>query len=211
MKKIANALIPTSERGVSVGAVVMIAALAVAAGCVTVNVNFPESAVQKATDDYVRELYRSKKKDKEGETPAVKPTGTSYFSLIPQAVAEDFSFNLDSPKAAQIKDKLAAQAEDVLKYKRAGILGESQAGLLVVRGDKKADGKALSPIEKKAVEKIVSNENELRRELYAEVLKSNNLPDTRKVNIEKSFSRSFQSMSPSNTWLQNESGWEQKQ
>lgn len=31
-------------------------------GCVTVNVNFPEGAVQKAADDYVRELYRAKEK-----------------------------------------------------------------------------------------------------------------------------------------------------
>ena len=33
--------------------------LFVGISCVTVNVNFPEGAVQKAADDYVKELYLS--------------------------------------------------------------------------------------------------------------------------------------------------------
>ena len=39
-----------------------IALASLTAACVTVNVNFPESTVQKATDDYVKELYKAKER-----------------------------------------------------------------------------------------------------------------------------------------------------
>ncbi|MEZ4871386.1 MAG: hypothetical protein R2827_03890 [Bdellovibrionales bacterium] len=35
--------------------------------CITVNVNFPEAAVQKAADDYVKELFIKQKQEAEME------------------------------------------------------------------------------------------------------------------------------------------------
>ena len=88
--------------------------------CLTlnVNVNFPESAVQQATDNYVHELYRQKEKGKPAKTDEVDPNpvpskapkgkqGLMEFSLFNSAWAGASApqFRIDSPKALKIKEK----------------------------------------------------------------------------------------------------------
>lgn len=194
----------------------MLGQLGCLSGCMTLNVNvhFPESAVQKATDDYVRELYRAKEKGR-GPTPAsssapiAEPTKQSRFSFpfIASAMAEDLSFKVETPKALKIRDRLSGRVAEILAQKRAGVLGESSVGTLVLKSPEK-----LKPILQKKIEKLVADENADRDELYTEVMQANALPKNRQKDIQKSFARSFQAESPSGTWLQDpENGsWTQK-
>jgi uncharacterized protein YdbL (DUF1318 family) len=186
-------------------------AASMVAACVTVNVNFPESAVQKATDNYVRELYRAKEKGR-GTTPAAtdaaKPGAQSRLeslALIPDAQAAD-DIKVDSAKALGIRQKLSARIDEVLAQKRAGVLGESSDGQLTLQAPDK-----LKPLLKAKVQKLVADENADRADLYAEVLKANGFAAARTKDIQKSFSRSFQAESPSGTWVQDAGGgWSQK-
>ncbi|MBC7396971.1 MAG: DUF1318 domain-containing protein [Bdellovibrionales bacterium] len=181
--------------------------------CVTVNVNFPESAVQKATDDYVRDLYRTKEQGKPGAAPKVttSPAARTSFNLeflnfMPSAEAADQSFNLSSPKLDEIKTKLKASVGDVIEQKKAGVLGESNEGRLVVK-----DSSRLKPLLKKRVDDLVEVENQNRDTLYDEVIHANPLAKGNLVAVKKSFARSFQAESPSGTWVQGETGaWAQK-
>lgn len=184
--------------------------------CVTVNVNFPESAVQKATDDYVRDLYRAKERGKSTspETPSPAPASDSkssslweHLELIPQVhAADDDVFKVNTEKAMKIREKLAGRLNEVLAQKRAGVLGETQDGKLTIQAPSK-----LKPILKKKVESLVSEENKDRNELYEEILTANGLKSNRMINIQKSFARSFQAESPSGTWVESPDGkWAQK-
>ncbi len=180
--------------------------------CVTVNVNFPESAVQKATDDYVRDLYRTKEQSKPGAPKAAtSPAGSTSFNFkflnfIPSAEAADQSFNLSSPKIETIKGKMKVSVPDVLEYKKSGVLGETNEGRLVIR-----DASKLKPLLKKRVEDLVEVENQNRNQLYDEVIQANPLAKGNTVAVKKSFARSFQSESPSGTWVQSENdSWAQK-
>jgi len=181
--------------------------------CVTVNVNFPETAVQKATDDYVRELYRAKEKGKT-PPPASAPSGTPStttslgfgFPAIGNAEAAGPNFQVDSPKALSIRDNLAKRLEEVLAQKRAGVIGESNDGFLVLKAPEK-----LKKLFQRKVEKLVVDENTDRRALYDEVLVVNSAAKNRLKDIQMSFARSFQAESPSGTWIQAEDGsWSQK-
>jgi uncharacterized protein YdbL (DUF1318 family) len=178
------------------------------AACVTVNVNFPESAVQKATDDYVRDLYRAKEKGNK-PAPAAEPSAKpqAAFELIPSAHADEGDlFRVDTDKALSIREKLRGRLDEVLSQKRAGVVGESNDGLLVLKSPDK-----LKKLLLKKVEKLVSDENSDREELYGEILTANGLPRTRLKNVQKSFSRSFQAESPSGTWVQDIEGkWARK-
>lgn len=170
------------------------------------NVNFPESAVQKATDDYVRDLYEKKGKNSKTDVSEQKPQSTSSisFSLISVAYADE-GFKVDSPKAKEIKARLRKYVDDVIAQKRNGSIGETNDGFLVIKN------KTLSPLLKKKVEAIVKNDNSARLELYHEIVDANGLAAARIDSIEQSFARSFQSMSPSGTWIQNSEGvWSQK-
>jgi hypothetical protein len=189
-----------------------------ASGCVTVNVNFPESAVQKASDDYVRDLYQSKNQSRSSVPKATAtPVGDSAFIhpstlmdfLIPTTQAAEVvpSFNMASPKIAAIKEKMRALVPDIIDQKKAGVLGENSEGKLVIK-----DASKLKPLLKKKIEDLVQEDGKLRDSLYSEVISSNHLPSNSLPAVRKSFMHSFQAASPSGTWLQNADGsWVQKQ
>ena len=186
--------------------------------CVTVNVNFPESAVQKATDDYVRDLYRARERGKTGvstpepSTPApITPKGASALpqgtSLMASAwAAEDEGFRVSTVKSQAIKENLRSRIDEVLLQKRTGVLGETRDGKLVIR-----DPSKLKTLLAGKVQRLVSDENSDRKNLYDEVLSANALPAARLKNVELSFARSFQAESPPGTWIQDAEGsWKQK-
>jgi uncharacterized protein YdbL (DUF1318 family) len=194
--------------------------------CVTVNVNFPEATVQKATDDYVRDLYRAKEKGRtpspggtasdpaaSGVKPSSKPSaskGSGFDSLFISsayaAPATEANFKVATDKSAAIHDKLASRLDKVLDGKRSGNLGESNDGYLAVD-----PGGNAKPLLKKSLQPLADAENKDRKELYEEIQRANNLPKSRIVDIQKSFARSFQAESPSGTWAQDAEGkWAQK-
>ncbi len=178
-------------------------------GCVTVHVNFPESAVQKATDDYVRDIYRAKERTKNptGEpSPAASPATGAAWSLFTPAFADDEIFKMDSDRALAIKERLQGRVEEVINLKRSGALGETNDGRVVI----KESGK-LKKLQAKKAEKVIADENKDRDELYEEILKINGLQAARLKSVQKSFSRSFQAESPSGTWVESTDGkWAQK-
>lgn len=192
-------------------ALVALSALAVPA-CMTlnVNVNLPESAVQKATDDYVRDLYRAKEKGRTPGTPSPSASPEAQpaekASLFLASAWADVVFKVNSDGALKIREKLVANLDEVLAHKRAGYLGETYDGSLVLR-----NAENLKPLLKKKIEKTVQTENAARKELYEEVLRSNSLDSSKLKDIQKSFGRSFQAESPSGTWVQDgEGSWIQK-
>ena len=178
--------------------------------CVTVNVNFPESAVQKASDDYVKDLYREKEQGKsDSATPTPKPvtqhTNGRSFSLISAAVAGEV-FTMNSPKSEEIKGRLKARVSEIIEQKRSGILGETNDGLLTIHEPAK-----LKAIQAKHIKDLVKDENADRNALYEEIVVSNKLLTTHIDKVKDSFSHSFQAESPSGTWLQGADGaWSQK-
>src|SRR5436305_1527056 len=103
--------------------------------CVTVNVNLPESAVQKASDDYVRDLYRSREKGPKSPasetSPApVKASWLRELSLLPAAYADASSGTVEvkGAKTEEIRGRLLSRLDDVIANKRQGVLGESNDG-----------------------------------------------------------------------------------
>jgi uncharacterized protein len=185
---------------------------AISAACVTVHVNFPESSVQKATDDYVREIYKSKNSKKQDEeTPAAKPSsGSSSLIdlLIPSAhaVEVDATFRTDTANAKQIQSRQARRLDEIDAQKRAGVIGETAAGTLVVKSPDK-----LKKLLQAKVERVIAEENADREALYKEVLETNKMASNRLKDIQASFARSFQKASPAGTWIEDESGsWKQK-
>jgi uncharacterized protein YdbL (DUF1318 family) len=182
--------------------------LVLTSACVTVNVNFPESAVQRATDDYVQELYRAKNKDKAPTSAPAKSPTSLLDLLIPSALALEFdaTFRTDTAAAKEIQARQATRLEEIDAQKKAGALGESSDGTLVIKSPDK-----LKKLLTKKVEKLVEDENVDRKKLYEEVQEANKLPSSRIKDVGASFGRSFQKASPAGTWVQDEkSGWKQK-
>lgn len=189
----------------------------------TVNVNFPESAVQQATDSYVHDLYKQKEKGKPAKQESVPetepssepsktpPPKSSIFdlNLVSSVWAADSSqqLHMDSPKALKIRERLAKNVSEILIHKKSGVLGETNEGKVLIKEPDK-----LKKLLQKKVEKLVEEENAARAELYDELLVANHFAQSHLINIKKSFGRSFQAESPVGTWIQDEEGnWSQKE
>lgn len=198
---------------ISVG---FLGALLLLSACLTlnVNVNFPESAVQQATDNYVHDLYKQKEKGRPAKKSTETEKGTANhsqlsWSLMASAYADGPapSFQINSAKAVKIRERLAAWVGEVVAQKRTGVLGESADGKLIVRSPEKLKGLLSAK-----VNQVVTEENKLREELYNEVITSNQMSKERLVDVRKSFSHSFQAESPAGTWIEDAPGkWTQKE
>ena len=186
----------------------LLLSLGLGLACVTVNVNFPESAVQKATDDYVKDLYRAKEKGKSEttETPVESKKSTFHFSLVNEAYAADSMprFVTNSSKAQAIGQQLASRVSEVKKYKAQGNLGETADGKLVVKTA------PASAIEAKKLEQLVKAENNDREELYAEVTSASGMSSGQVKQVSRSFANSFKKESPAGTWIEENGAWSQQ-
>lgn len=179
----------------------------------TVNVNFPESAVQKATDDYVKELYKTKEKGKGGGATEGAPAA-EFRNLwgIRETWAAEFEFvTVTAGTQAITRAKIAPLLKDVDAQKAAGLLGEGNDGFVAVPPAARA---GLKPALTQKLEGLAKAMNAARRELYDQVMKDNpNLPSGRRKDVEKSFARSFagDAASPAGTWVQDAEGnWAKK-
>ncbi|MDZ4661030.1 MAG: DUF1318 domain-containing protein [Pseudomonadota bacterium] len=179
--------------------------LFVGISCVTVNVNFPEGAVQKAADDYVKELYNAKEKD-EAETADKKPSSFFHINLSLISVAHAQEFKVDTAKAKEIQSRQKARIDDLKEHLKEGQIGESANGLVEVRAPSD-----IKPILMKKIEKLVQDENADREALYDEVISSNGLSSSVRNQVKASFAKSFQGAAPKGTLIESTKGkWDKK-
>ncbi len=192
---------------------ICLALLSLSFACVTVNVNLPEGTVQQASDDYVRELYKAKERGKNpsptpapsvSPSPSGKPQSHLDLNLISLAYAD--GLRTDSETSAKIKDRQASRLDDLLAAKHAGVIGEGNDGLLVMKNSDPA-----KKLLQKKYEKLLNDENADRTLLYSEIIRINGITKSNLKTVEKSYAHSFQLYSPSGTWIQDDDGkWSQK-
>ncbi len=154
------------------GMVLMMAVFA----CVTVNVYFPEAAVQQAADKFVDRV--KKKAGASDETK--KDESRLWLPFIGVAYAEEKPVRTDSPKIKALERKIIENYGKLLPHIQSGNIFESEKGYLENRGQ--LDARTLS---------LLNKHNSDRKEVYMEILKYNNLPQGDLDRIERIFGRSW--------------------
>lgn len=173
-------------------------------GCITVNVNFPESAVQRAADDFVDDLYGSPEEEKK---PSKRPS-TSWWSgeLFASALAADINApgrepKFRTPNTKKYIDQLKARRKELNKLKEAGVVGETIDGDLAIK-----DSKNTTP----EIKKFVDEENRIREKLFETVAEDNQMGRSGIKSIRGKMSKALQRRSPKGTWIEDENGWSKK-
>lgn len=179
--------------------------------CVTVNVNFPESAVERAANDFVNDLYKKagkkapnettaatkdadaiknkkkKKKNSESAKPANEPT-TFRFELITSAYAQEL--NTRTSTANKIQSEMATRLGEINKLKTSGAICEKVDGFLRLKDASKASNPA-------AANQLIQQENDARRRLFDEIKSAN--PNVQKEMVVNKFSAAFRRAVPNST------------
>ena len=129
--------------------------------CVTVNVYFPEAAVQAAADKFVEKV-----KAGAGDNKPKDDKSSWWIPFISVAHAEA-NVRTDSPKIKALENQIIANYRLLLPHIQSGSIYETDEGYLKARGD--LDARTRS---------VLNQHNDDRKTVYQEILRHNNLPGT---------------------------------
>jgi len=165
--------------------------------CITVNIYFPEAAVQKTAEEIVNEVRDKEPKDEARQTRS--------FVWVPAAFAQQET-TVSTPGIRAIKESLKKRFPDLVPLFDGGRIGESREGLIDVR-----DETGLSLADKASLRKLAKDENADRRSLYAEVAKAMGIDAGQIPKIQKIFAGMWIKDARTGWWIQNADGaWARK-
>ncbi|MDH4219086.1 MAG: YdbL family protein [Candidatus Aminicenantes bacterium] len=179
-----------------------IALFVLAIACVTINIYFPEAAVQKTAEEIVDEV---RKAEEEGKKKENKEIMQSSFSLIPMAYAQEEE-RVSSPKIRALKQSLKDREPLLLPFFEKGNIGEGNDGFIHVRNEDN-----LSLKEKADLRRLTKDVNSDRENLYSEVANALDIDSGQIPRIQKIFAKRWIENSRTGWWIQKEDDqWERK-
>lgn len=174
----------------------------VAIACVTINIYFPEAAVQKTADEIVDEVRKANEEGKEKKDEKIIK---SSFSLVPAAYAQEEE-RVSSPKIRALKQSLKNREPLLLPFFEKGNIGEGNDGYIQIRNEDN-----LSLKEKADLRRLTKDVNSDRENLYSEVANALDIDPGQIPRIQKIFAKRWIENSRTGWWIQKEDGqWERK-
>jgi hypothetical protein len=182
---------------------IFIALFVLAIACVTINIYFPEAAVQKTAEEIVDEVRKS---EEEGKKKQEKDIVLSSFSFIPAAYAQEEE-RVSTPKIRALKQALKEKEPLLQPLFEKGNIGEANDGFVQIRSEDD-----ISLKEKADVRRLTKEVNSDRENLYTEVAKALNIEESQIPRIQKIFAKSWIENSRPGWWIQKDDGeWIRKQ
>ncbi len=175
--------------------------------CVTVNIYFPASAVQKAADEIVDEIRieRGKKTEPKKEERPKQEGYLLYQSIasilsLREAYAE-INIEVSTPAIRALKEAMRGRYQYLEYFYNKKAIGENRDGYVEVR-----DTNMLNLKERSDVMNLVNQENRDRQSLYNEIVKANKFGPETVPQVQRIFANSWRAKSQSGWWIQDDSG-----
>jgi uncharacterized protein YdbL (DUF1318 family) len=174
--------------------------------CVTINIYFPEAAVKEIADEIVGEVRKTEEKKKD-EVKKVSLKANSVrvqantFSFIPAVYAQEQETIVSNPKIRALKEAMKERFAELERFYDAGNVGEANDGFVQVR-----DEGNLSLKDRAQLRSIVKDENEDRKDLYAEVASALEIDSNQIIRVQKIFAASWIENAHPGWWIQKEDG-----
>lgn len=182
---------------------IFFALLVLAIACVTINIYFPEAAVQRTAEEIVDDVRKS---EEEGKKKQQEDTACFTFSLIPAVYAQEEE-RVSTPKIRALKQSLKDKEPLLRPFFDQGNIGESNDGFIQIRSEDN-----LSLKDKADLRRLAKEVNSDRESLYAEVAKALNIEESQIPRIQKIFAKRWIENSRPGWWIQKEDGeWIRKQ
>jgi uncharacterized protein YdbL (DUF1318 family) len=182
--------------------------------CLTINIYFPEAEVQKAAEEIVDEIRKGQedkdKKDKDSQliemVQAMDSTRGS-FSFVPSAYAQEKATEVTTPKVRALQQSMKERFPKLKPFFVKGNVGEANDGFIKIRNES-----GLNLKEKATLRNLQKDENNDRKNMYAEVARAMEIKPNQIPKIQKIFAALWIKKADSGWWIQNESGeWIKKQ
>ena len=195
---------------------VFLTSLAVAlAGCVTINVYFPEAAAQKAADQFIGNVLDGtapgapapKQPKPAAQSDGQQPSASLLDLLIPAAHAADVpNIRVQTSATEAIRGRMQERFQGALgELLDSGAVGFTHDGMVAMRDAAKV------PLSQRAqANATVADENRDRTALYREIANANNHPEW-ESQIRATFAKSWIEKAHAGWYYQNAAGaWQKK-
>ena len=182
------------------------------AGCVTINVYFPEAAAQKAADQFIGNVLEDTQAPPKQPAPAaekssVQPSASVLDLLIPAAYAADTpDIRVQTATTQAIGERMKGRLRDGLKaLLDSGAVGLAAQGDLAVR-----DANAIDLAQRAQANAWVAEDNRDRAALYREVANANGHPEW-EGQVRATFARGWIERAPAGWYYRDAAGqWHKK-
>ena len=183
--------------------------------CLTINIYFPEAEVQKAAQEIVDEIRKEEDKEKKDEDKNALMTEIDpmmgsrdeSFSLVPSLYAQEEATQVTTPKIRALKQSLKERFPKIKPFFEKGNIGEGNDGYIKIRNET-----GLNLKEKSILRSMEKDENNDRKNLYAEVAKAMEIKSSQIKKIQGVFAQLWIEKANPGWWIQKESGeWMKKQ
>lgn len=189
----------------------LLTALAVIAGCVTVNIYFPAAKVEKTAEKIVGEVYQEKTVEPpppgdKGKPESLNERGArAVFALLERlgpapAFAEEAT-TVSNAAIRALKEQIAQRHQELRPYYQAGQVGIGKDGFLEARS---TAGLGLPQVAN--LKRLVDADNAARRQLYEEVAKALNLQPGQVSQVRQIFAKQWRDLAPAGYSIQTDAG-----
>lgn len=181
--------------------------------CITVNIYFPEAEVKKAAEEIVNEIVKEEgekeKKDKKVQMMELDQLSLSLgssSSLLPTVYVQQET-QVSTPKIRALQNAMAERRPKLKPFFSSGNIGETNDGHIKIR-----DESGLNLRDKALLRNLVNDENNDRRNMYAEVAVAMEIDASQISRIQKIFAQLWVKNAQPGWWIQKENGeWVKKQ
>lgn len=181
--------------------------------CLTINIYFPEAEVQKAAEEIVDEIRKEaedkEKKDKDSQMIEIEQAmnrGGGSFSLVSSLYAQEAT-EVTTPKVRALQQSMKDRFPKLKPFFEKGNVGEGNDGSVKIK-----DESGLNLKDKAMLRNLVKDENNDRKNMYAEVARAMEIDASQIPKIQKIFAELWIKKAESGWWIQKENGeWAKKQ
>lgn len=185
---------------------VNLALVLLAAACVTVNVYFPASDVQKAADEIVDDVRTKEKPPVKPETQGRLEEGLRQILPGPTEAHAQMNIDVSTPAIRALRESMKVRFPLLKPFYDKGNVGENNRGLLEAK-----DTVGLTLKDNAQLNRLTEQENKDRMALYREIVSANRLGQEVIPQVQKLFANSWRQKSQPGWWVQNDKGeWERK-
>ena len=182
--------------------------------CITVNIYFPEAEVKKAAEEIVGEIVKEEggkeKKDKKVQMMELDQMSLSLgssSSLVPSVFIQEDATKVSTPKTRALQNAIRERRSKLKPFFESGNIGEKNDGFIEIR-----DESGLNLRDKALLRSLEKDENNDRRNLYAEVAAAKEIDSSQIPRIQKIFAQEWIKNAEPGWWVQKENGeWVKKQ
>jgi uncharacterized protein YdbL (DUF1318 family) len=198
----------------------IIAALALLAGCVTVNVYFPAAAAQKAADKIINAVTGGGAQAATPQsTPAAQPptssatppsaagsllarlAGRVVMALVPAAqAAEQADLDISTPQVRAIIADMHQRFAQLKPYFQDGVIGVTAQGIIAIR-----DQSNVPLMQRARLAQLVAAQNQDLSQLYTQIADANGHPEWTS-SIRSTFASRWIAHARQNGWYYRNSG-----